>query len=134
MANLNGTGVHNGLALYRSDIWWMTPSQSLKAARLNIFLLGIFYTIAVGSAKISVLALYWRMFSLGHLRYPIIVLAVCSALWTVIKVGTVELNLVFHRELCSLGNCSVYIDCIWNCALHTSVQVLGPIGGRRVLH
>lgn len=64
----------------------MTPSQSLKAARMNLFFLGVFYALAVGCAKIAVLALYWRMFSLGRLRYSIIVLTVCSVLWTVIRV------------------------------------------------
>ncbi|KAH8783119.1 hypothetical protein F5883DRAFT_482874, partial [Diaporthe sp. PMI_573] len=77
--------VCDGLALHRADIWWMTPSQSLKAARLNLFFLGIFYALAVGFAKIAVLALYWRMFSLGRLRYPIIVLTVCSVMWTVLR-------------------------------------------------
>lgn len=64
----------------------MTPSQSLKAARMNLFFLVVFYALAVGFAKIAVLALYWRMFSLGRLRFPIIVLTICSVLWTVIRV------------------------------------------------
>ena len=79
-------GVRDGLALRRADILWMTPSQALKAARMNLFLLLVFYALAVGFAKIAVLALYWRTFSLGRLRYPIIVLTVCSVLWTVIRV------------------------------------------------
>lgn len=85
-------GVCDGLALHRAEISWMTPSQSLKAARMNLFFLGIFYALAVGFAKIAVLALYWRMFSLGRLRYPIIVLTVCSALWTVIRVRAFTTN------------------------------------------
>lgn len=79
-------GVCDGLALHRAEISWMTPSQSLKAARMNLFFLVVFYALAVGFAKIAVLALYWRMFSLGRLRYPIIVLTICSVLWTVIRV------------------------------------------------
>lgn len=70
----------------------MTPSQSLKAARMNLFFLGVFYALAVGFAKIAVLALYWRMFSLGRLRYPIIVLTVCSVLWTVLRVRSFTPN------------------------------------------
>ncbi|KAL2277819.1 hypothetical protein FJTKL_15111 [Diaporthe vaccinii] len=77
--------VCDGLALHRAEISWMTPSQSLKAARMNLFFLVVFYALAVGFAKIAVLALYWRMFSLGRLRYPIIVLTICSVLWTVIR-------------------------------------------------
>jgi hypothetical protein len=76
----------------------MTPSQSLKAARLNLFFLGIFYALAVGFAKIAVLALYWRMFSLGRLRYPIIVLTVCSVMWTVLRVRNVHPNASFSTE------------------------------------
>ncbi|KAG6364668.1 hypothetical protein INS49_006272 [Diaporthe citri] len=78
--------VCDGLALHRAEISWMTPSQTLKAARMNLFFLVVFYALAVGFAKIAVLALYWRMFSLGRLRYPIIVLTICSVLWTVIRV------------------------------------------------
>lgn len=68
----------------------MTPSQSLKAARLNLFFLGVFYALAVGFAKIAVLALYWRMFSLGRLRYPIIVVTVLSVMWTVVRVRIIN--------------------------------------------
>ncbi|KAJ0109660.1 hypothetical protein J7T55_014222 [Diaporthe amygdali] len=77
--------VCDGLGLHLAEISWMSPSQSLKVAQMNLFFLALFYALAVGSAKLAVLALYWRMFSLGRLRYPIIVLATCSVLWIVIR-------------------------------------------------
>lgn len=102
--NIRHSGVCDGLSLHRADIWWMTPSQSLKAARLNLFFLGVFYALAVGFAKVAVLALYWRMFSLGRLRYPIIVLTVFSVIWTVARVCVVELNpSVFAENMFSDG-------------------------------
>lgn len=129
----HSSGVCDGLALHRADIWWMTPSQSLKAARLNLFFLGVFYALAVGFAKIAVLALYWRMFSLGRLRYPIIVLTICSVIWTLLRVRIVYPN-NYSSPKRVFSNITLRLDYTGNCTLHTSLQVLGPISGWQMSH
>lgn len=104
----------------------MSPSQSLKVAQMNLFFVALFYALAVGSAKLAVLALYWRMFSLGRLRYPIIVLATCSVLWILIRVR-VSISTLLFQPKAMLSNRPLVLGYARGCPLHTSVQVLGPI-------
>ncbi|KAH8682677.1 hypothetical protein BX600DRAFT_48463 [Xylariales sp. PMI_506] len=59
-------------------------TQTLDTARLHLFLLEVFYGLAVGFAKLAVLAFYWRLFA-GSLRTAIIVLLVATVIWTIIR-------------------------------------------------
>lgn len=46
-----------------------------------------FYTVAIGAAQLSLLALYWRLFkSLSNARTAIFVLTGCVAVWIIVRV------------------------------------------------
>lgn len=46
-----------------------------------------FYTVAIGAAQLSLLALYWRLFkSSSNARTAIFVLTGCVAVWIIVRV------------------------------------------------
>lgn len=62
-------------------------STVLFYSRLLNWNLDLFYAFSLGSSKLSLLALYWRLFSITNIRQPIRLLAVCAVIWIIVRVG-----------------------------------------------
>ena len=60
---------------------------TLYFSKLINWNLDLQYALCLGSSKLSILALYWRLFKLTKIRMPIICLAVLSLLWIISRVS-----------------------------------------------
>ncbi|ORY17503.1 hypothetical protein BCR34DRAFT_439635, partial [Clohesyomyces aquaticus] len=75
-------------------LWWVQISLGLHHAdnplpqawvleqsRLILWLVELIYSFSLPCAKLSILALYWRMFSRSTIRVPIQIVGVCVMIW-----------------------------------------------------
>lgn len=86
----------NGLGLHLPDI----PISLEKAKYYQALVQEIeehAYTVAIGAAQLSLLALYWRLFSsMTSARITIIILIVCASSWTIVRVCYPYVTLGFN--------------------------------------
>lgn len=79
----------HGLGLHIMDV---TASQNrtlgdvLFQSKLILFIAELFYAFGLFFAKVSILSLYWRMFSLTNIRLPIQILFGCSLVWITFRI------------------------------------------------
>lgn len=64
----------------------------LQESRLYLWISQILYAFSLAFSKLSILALYWRLFHTSDIRIPIQILGACSIIWLVIRI----LLSVFH--------------------------------------
>lgn len=65
------------------------PAQEvLRSARLDLFVLEMFYIPSLSFSKLAVLAFYWRIFnSVRSAKVSIIILAIIAVLWLAVRVS-----------------------------------------------
>lgn len=84
-----GVGIVNGLGLHITDVMERTDrtiEEVLYQSKLILFIAELFYAFGLFFAKVSILSLYWRMFSVTNIRLPIQILFGCSLIWITFRV------------------------------------------------
>lgn len=62
--------------------------EVLRSARLDLFVLEMFYIPSLSFSKLAVLAFYWRIFnSVRSAKVSIIILAIIAVLWLAVRVS-----------------------------------------------
>lgn len=80
-------GLQDGLGLHRSEITWLAPDEATLRSKRDQWFTEQFYALTLGTSKLAVLGLYWRLFSaFDSARYAIIFLAIAVLLWVCIRV------------------------------------------------
>ncbi|UKZ74788.1 hypothetical protein TrVFT333_002458 [Trichoderma virens FT-333] len=80
--------VNHGLGLHIADIVAtkdVTLEDALFEGKLLLFIAELFYAFGLFLAKVSILSLYWRMFSVTNIRLPIQILFACSLVWIIFR-------------------------------------------------
>ncbi|ORY67748.1 uncharacterized protein BCR38DRAFT_314970, partial [Pseudomassariella vexata] len=80
----HNAGAQVGFGLLLKDTG-LPPEQALRDARRDLYIDELCYAFSLACSKFAILALYWRMFSTSAIRISIIVLAVCSLIWLMIR-------------------------------------------------
>ncbi|CAN8095641.1 unnamed protein product [Discula destructiva] len=75
----------DGVGLHLEDITWLSRAEVLGRARRAVFFMGILGTVSLGSSKVSILGLYWRLFSVTKIRCAIMYLIFLSLCWLVAR-------------------------------------------------
>lgn len=85
----------DGFGLHVNDI--DRPADEVtRAARLNLFIVEIFYATSLSFSKLAILAFYWRIFnSVRSAQIMIRVLSVMAVMWMTARVSEM-LFVVFH--------------------------------------
>jgi hypothetical protein len=81
------SGVRDGLGLHLADID-LTEKAALRQALFYCYFAEIFYALSLAFSKFAILAFYWRLFSTSSIRIPIIILALASLAWLILRVCT----------------------------------------------
>jgi hypothetical protein len=68
-------------ALQRAD------DTYLQRPLLILWACELFYGFSLAFAKFAILAFYWRMFKTSIIKVPIQVLALCTMIWLILRVG-----------------------------------------------
>lgn len=85
IAHKSGT-TEAGLGFALADIpGFASPEAILEAGVKYLYVAEICYAFALAFAKLSILAFYWRMFSLSSIRLPIQILVGASVVWLIIR-------------------------------------------------
>lgn len=79
------TGLQIGLGLFLAEIDLPGP-ETLEKSLLILWNLELFYAFSLASAKLAILAFYWRMFKLSNIKIPIKILAACTIIWLILRV------------------------------------------------
>lgn len=62
--------------------------EILRDARIDLFILEMFYIPSLSFSKLAILAFYWRIFnSVRSAKISIIILAVIAVLWLAVRVS-----------------------------------------------
>lgn len=69
-----------GLGKFLADVP-RPPATIIRDSTLYLYILEFTYAYSLGFSKLSILALYWRFFSLFRIRVPIITLCVATVIW-----------------------------------------------------
>lgn len=81
-------GLKEGLGYHIYDI---DNGKSIEGIlyvnKLYLYIAELVYGFAVYFGKISILALYYRMFGVTNIKLPIRILIVCSTVWFIIRVS-----------------------------------------------
>ncbi|KAH8673330.1 hypothetical protein BX600DRAFT_432961 [Xylariales sp. PMI_506] len=80
-----------GLGLHINDVD-MDYSDLLPISLFYCFLVELLYAASLAFSKFAILAFYWRMFSTSPIKMPIIIIAVASLLWLLVR----TLVCIFH--------------------------------------
>jgi hypothetical protein len=64
----------------------LTLEETLYQGKVLLFACELLYAFGLFFAKISILSLYWRMFSITNIRIPIQILFGCSFVWITIRI------------------------------------------------
>ncbi|KAK0385633.1 hypothetical protein NLU13_6810 [Sarocladium strictum] len=80
---VNGLGLHITDVMERTD---RTIEEVLYQSKLILFIAELFYAFGLFFAKVSILSLYWRMFSVTNIRLPIQILFGCSLIWITFRI------------------------------------------------
>jgi len=81
--------VNHGLGLHIEDVMAIqnkSLGDALFQAKLLLFIAELFYAFGLFFAKVSMLSLYWRMFSVTNIRLPIQILFGCSLVWITFRI------------------------------------------------
>ncbi|KAI6783928.1 integral membrane [Emericellopsis cladophorae] len=81
--------VNHGLGLHIEDVMATqnkTLGDALFQSKLLLFIAELFYAFGLFFAKVSMLSLYWRMFSVTNIRLPIQILFGCSLVWITFRI------------------------------------------------
>ena len=54
---------------------------------LGFWIADLFYSFAIASAKLAILAFYWRIFKVPSIRLPIKIIATAVICWLIIRVN-----------------------------------------------
>lgn len=74
--------------MHRDQITWLTPEEATLRSRRDQWFTEQFYALTLGTSKLAMLGLYWRLFSaFDTARYAIIFLVCAVLLWVFIRVG-----------------------------------------------
>lgn len=74
--------------MHRDQITWLTPEEATLRSRRDQWFTEQFYALTLGTSKLAMLGLYWRLFSaFDAARYAIIFLVCAVLLWVFIRVG-----------------------------------------------
>ena len=57
----------------------------LEESRLLSFINSLFYAASIACSKLAILCLYWRLFKLSCLRWPILILIGTVVIWIMIR-------------------------------------------------
>lgn len=60
--------------------------EVLRDCRLIFFYAEFCYAASLGFAKIAVLTLFWRLFKMTSMRYPILILLASTVGWLILRV------------------------------------------------
>ncbi|KAL2291769.1 hypothetical protein FJTKL_11961 [Diaporthe vaccinii] len=75
----------DGFGLHMKDVPRPDP-EILRDARIDLFILEIFYIPSLSFSKLAILAFYWRIFnSVRSAKISIIILAVIAVLWLAVR-------------------------------------------------
>jgi hypothetical protein len=87
MDHTNGLAgaVAAGLGLPLSMNPMSDEEQALTHSRLYLYWAEIMYAFSLAFSKMSILGMYWRLFSLSGIRLPIQILFVASVVWLIIR-------------------------------------------------
>ncbi|KAL7917057.1 hypothetical protein ACQKWADRAFT_307700 [Trichoderma austrokoningii] len=80
--------LNRGLGLHITDVVAtqdVTLEDALFEGKLLLFIAELFYAYGLFFAKVSILSLYWRMFSLTNIRLPIQILFGCALVWIIFR-------------------------------------------------
>lgn len=80
------SGTWYGLGKFLRDV--PRPQEVIvRDSLLHLWILEFTYAYSLGFSKLSILALYWRFFSLFKIRVPIIILACGTIIWLLCRVS-----------------------------------------------
>lgn len=74
------TGTNYGLGKFLAEVP-RPPAVIIRDNTLYLYILEFTYAYSLGFSKLSILALYWRFFSLFRIRVPIITLTAATVIW-----------------------------------------------------
>lgn len=80
-------GLRDGFGLHLDSIRWLSRAEAISRSRRAVYLLEAFQALSVGSSKVSILGLYWRLFSMTNLRCAIMYLSCLSLWWLAARVS-----------------------------------------------
>jgi len=85
--------LHEGLGLFLSDIR-ASVDHVLEVSRFTLWELELMYAFSLAMSKLSILALYWRLFRTSSIKLPIQVLAGCTVIWLILRVRPIPLLII----------------------------------------
>ncbi|KAI0134528.1 hypothetical protein BJ170DRAFT_203648 [Xylariales sp. AK1849] len=77
--------VGKGLGIHIQDVTWLSQADVLYWSKLLLYIAELYYAYALFFGKMSILSLYWRLFSVTNIKLPIRILMGCSIIWITIR-------------------------------------------------
>lgn len=80
-------GIHRGMGLHVQDITYAPVAKVIYNLKLHLFAAELIYAACLAFGQVSILCLYWRIFSVPEARLTVKVLLPFTLVWVIVRVS-----------------------------------------------
>jgi hypothetical protein len=99
-------GIRSGVGLHIQDITYAPVEKVIYSLKLHLFAGEFIYAAALFLGQISILCLYWRIFSVPEARLAVKIILPSTLAWLIVRVSSLDPVYLFFAQLTSHLSCS----------------------------